>query len=110
MVLVLTGFRAVLGSLVVLAAVARAPYQCASEVDPDRRLYEDPSEALYELAERFKASGERRARVDTLRFLIERYPSSRFARMARRDLDALGDAGAPGGRAPDDRAPDDPAR
>ncbi|WP_437922610.1 hypothetical protein WMF37_26605 [Sorangium sp. So ce291] len=94
---VLTGFRAALGPLVLLAAVARAPYQCgASEVDPDRRIYEDPSEALYDLAERFKASGDRGAHADTLRFLVERYPSSRFAEMARRDLEALGDAGAPG--------------
>ncbi|WP_437663235.1 hypothetical protein [Sorangium sp. So ce1182] len=94
---VLTGFRAALGPLVLLAAVARAPYQCgASEVDPDRRIYEDPSEALYDLAERFKARGDRGAHADTLRFLVERYPSSRFAEMARRDLEALGDAGAPG--------------
>ncbi|WP_437787061.1 tetratricopeptide repeat protein [Sorangium sp. So ce1097] len=92
---VLTGFRAALGPLVLLAAVARAPYQCASEVDPDRRIHEDPSEALYDLAERFKARGERDAQRDTLRFLVERYPSSRFARMAREDLEALGDAGAP---------------
>lgn len=106
MALVLPGCRVVLGSLVVLAAVARAPYQCASEVDPDRRLYEDPSEALYELAERFKANGERRAHIDTLRFLAERYPSSRFAHMARRDLEALGDTVA----APGERAPAGPAR
>ncbi|WP_437283106.1 hypothetical protein WME90_21765 [Sorangium sp. So ce375] len=104
MALVLTGFRAALGSIVILAAVAQAPFQCASEVDPDRRVYEDPSEALYALAERFKASGDRRAQVDTLRFLVERYPSSRFARMARQDLEELGEAGAPGGSAPGDGA------
>ncbi|WP_437494388.1 hypothetical protein WME75_22410 [Sorangium sp. So ce1014] len=104
MPLVLTGFRAALGPLVLLAAVARAPYQCASGVDPDHRQYEDPSEALYDLAGRFKANGDRRAHVDTLRFLVERYPSSRFARMARQDLEALGDTGAPGGRAPGDGA------
>lgn len=95
MSLVLTGFRAALGPLVLLAAVARAPYQCASEVDPDRRVYEDPSEALYDLAGRFEARGDRGAQRDTLRFLVERYPSSRFAHMARKDLEALGDAGAP---------------
>ncbi|KYF79527.1 hypothetical protein BE20_49080 [Sorangium cellulosum] len=98
---VLPGIRAALGPLVIFAAVARAPYQCASDVDPDHRQYEDPSEALYGLAERFKANGDRRAQADTLRFLVERYPSSRFARMARQDLEALGEPGAPGG----DRAP-----
>ncbi|WP_437594517.1 tetratricopeptide repeat protein [Sorangium sp. So ce1000] len=105
---VLTGFRAAFGSIVILAAVAQAPYQCASGVEPDHREYEDPSEALYALAERFKASGDRRAEVDTLRFLVERYPSSRFARMAQQDLEALGDAGAPG--APGGRAPGDGTR
>lgn len=95
----LSAFRALLGSVLVIAAVAKAPFQCASEIDPNRRLYEDPSEVLYDLAERFKASGERRARVDTLRFLVERYPSSRFAGMARQDLEDLGEAGASSGAA-----------
>lgn len=89
---VLLGFRAVLGSLAVLAAVAQAPFQCASEVDPNRRLYEDPGEALYGLAGQFKASGDQRAYVSTLRYLAERYPASRFAHMAREDLAALGEA------------------
>ncbi|MDC0676329.1 tetratricopeptide repeat protein [Sorangium atrum] len=104
MPLVFTGFRAAFGSIAIFAAVAQAPYQCASEVDPDRRVYEDPSEALYALAERFEASGDRRARVDTLRFLVDRYPASRFARMARQDLDALGEAVAPAERPPGDGA------
>jgi hypothetical protein len=88
---VLTAFRAALGSLVVIAAVAQAPFQCASEVDPNRRMEEDPSEVLYSLAGRFKASGDQRAYAATLRYLIERYPSSRFAHMARGELDALGE-------------------
>ncbi|AUX43775.1 hypothetical protein SOCE26_052300 [Sorangium cellulosum] len=101
---VLPAFRAALGSIAVLAAVANAPYQCASDVGPERQLVEEPSEVLYDLAERFKASGDGRAYADTLRFLVDRYPSSRFAQMARRDLEALGDAGAPGGRDPGDGA------
>lgn len=86
----LSAFRTAFGAVVVLAAVAQAPFQCAGEVDPDRRIEEDPSEVLYTLAGRFKSGGDQRAYAGTLKFLIERYPSSRFSRMAREDLDALG--------------------
>jgi TolA-binding protein len=89
---VLLGLRAVLAPLALVAAVATAPFQCASETGPERRMYEDASEVLYDLAERFKASGDRQARVATLRYLAERYPTSRFAHMARMDLEALGEA------------------
>jgi hypothetical protein len=87
---VLTGLRALLAPLALVAAFANAPFQCASEVGPERRMYEDPSEVLYTLAERFEASGDREARAATLRYLVERYPTSRFAHMARMDLEALG--------------------
>jgi hypothetical protein len=64
-------------------------------VDPDRHIYEDPGEALYGLAGQFKASGDQRAYVATLRYLTDRYPASRFAHMARQDLAALGEAAPP---------------
>jgi hypothetical protein len=73
-----------------LSSVALAPFQCESEVDPSRATHESPAEALFRLAEQFKADGEEKARVRTLRHLIERYPSSRFARMAEQDLAAMG--------------------
>jgi hypothetical protein len=93
---VLPGLRAALGSLALLAAVAQAPFQCASEVDPERRIYEDPGEALYGLAGKLKADGDQKAYVTTLRYLVDRYPASRFAHMAREDLAALGQP-VPGG-------------
>lgn len=86
------GFRALLASIAVVAAVAQAPFQCASEADPKRRSYEDPGEALYGLAAQFEKQGDRGARVATLRYLAERYPASRFANMAREDLEKLGEA------------------
>ncbi|HSN97548.1 MAG TPA: hypothetical protein VLS89_04585, partial [Candidatus Nanopelagicales bacterium] len=46
---------------------------------------------IFDLAERFEAQGDRGAQVATLRYLIERYPSSRFAERARQDLEALGE-------------------
>lgn len=88
---VVAGFRAVLGSIALFATATQAPFQCASEVDPERRIYEDPGEALYGLAGQFKAGGDQKAYVATLKFLVERYPSSRFAHMAREDLVALGE-------------------
>jgi len=87
---VLPGLRVALASVALAAAVANAPFQCASDPDPGRRTEEDPSEVLYQLAERFRASGDREAHTATLRYLVERYPSSRFAERARLDLEALG--------------------
>ena len=63
-----------------------APYQCAGEANPARRIEETPGEALYTLAEQFHDSGNENARVATLRYLIARYPTSRFAVMARQDV------------------------
>lgn len=52
---------------------------------------EEPAEdALYELAEQFREKGDKEARITTLRFLASRYPSSRFAERARRELEELG--------------------
>lgn len=72
-----------------------APLQCSSDTDPALKRYETPPEALYDLAERFKKQGDEHARRTTLSYLIERYPNSRFAVMARDDLKNAsgGDAG-----------------
>ncbi len=70
------------------ALLAHAPLQCSREPGPELRRYETPPEALYDLATRFKAKGEERAWRDTLAYLVERYPSSRFALRARDELAA----------------------
>ena len=64
-------------------ALALAPFQCASEPDPDRRLEDAPEEALLGLAERFAEAGDEDARRSTLEYLVERYPSSHEAERAR---------------------------
>lgn len=64
-----------------------APLQCQSEPTPEQRRYERPPEALYELAQRFRNQGETSAWQTTLETIIERYPNSREAVMARDDLD-----------------------
>jgi outer membrane protein assembly factor BamD (BamD/ComL family) len=68
------------------AVFAAAPLQCSREPDPELRKYETPPEALYDLAQRFKEKGDTSAWQDTLHYLVERYPSSRFAERAKQDL------------------------
>lgn len=75
------------------ALFAQAPLQCSREPDPDLRTYETPPDALYDLAQRFKSKGDTSAWRDTLSYLVERYPSSRFAERAKQDL--AGENGAP---------------
>lgn len=75
-----------LAPLLLLAGTATAPLQCAKTSDPALRMEEDPSQVLYDLAEDFHKKNDEPARAATLRFLIAKYPSSRFAGMAREDL------------------------
>ncbi len=87
--------------LLVAAALGQAPLQCASSTPPSERTYETPAQALYGLAQQFKAKGNEDSWRTTLEYLVARYPNSRFAGMARTDLAAAkgtkGAAGASGG-------------
>ena len=74
--------------LALAGASLGAPLQCSREEDPALRTYETPPDALYDLAGRFKARGELSAYRETLRFLVERYPNSRFAERAKQELGA----------------------
>jgi TolA-binding protein len=67
-------------------AVHAAPLQCTSEPDPALRKHETPEEALYDLAIRFRKSGDENAWKKTLGYLIERYPNSRYAVRGKEDL------------------------
>jgi hypothetical protein len=77
------------------ALLAHAPLQCSREPEPELQREETPPEALYDLATRFKAKGDLRAYRETLSYLAERYPSSRFAVRAKTELSARGDGGQP---------------
>jgi outer membrane protein assembly factor BamD (BamD/ComL family) len=80
------------------AALGQAPLQCASETPPSEKTYETPAQALYGLAQQFKAKGNEESWRTTLEYLVARYPNSRYAGMARSDLSAAkGAAGASGG-------------
>lgn len=69
------------------AVLGHAPIQCARDPEPELREYETPAEALYGLAQRFEASGDREAWRRTLEYLVERYPNDRYAKMAEEDLE-----------------------
>lgn len=69
-------------ALIAVLLLSRAPFQCASDPDPNRRIEDTPAEALYRLSEHFQEVGDNEAREETLRHLIERYPSSREASRA----------------------------
>ncbi len=60
-----------------------APYQCSRSRGPEFSREETAGDALWGLAEKFDAEGDKSARERTLRFLTERYPSNRHASEAR---------------------------
>ncbi|MEJ7731767.1 MAG: hypothetical protein WKG00_21470 [Polyangiaceae bacterium] len=70
-----------------VASGATAPFQCAGDPDPDQAHEEEPAEALYGLANQFQQRGDKPAQLETLRYIVARYPKSRFAVMARDDLE-----------------------
>ncbi|MCL2825395.1 MAG: hypothetical protein FWD57_15495 [Polyangiaceae bacterium] len=84
----------VLRPLIIAAIFATAPMQCQGSDDPSLHRSEYPGEALYDLAQRFREKGDSEAYKSTLRYIIERYPSSRRAVTAQAELDAL-DSGSP---------------
>lgn len=60
-----------------------APLQCSRPPEEHPQYEDSPAEALFDLATRFGEQGDEPARRRTLEYLIERYPSSRFAEAAR---------------------------
>jgi TolA-binding protein len=72
--------------LLVLTLGLHAPLQCGGSKDPEYRREDTAGDALYGLAEKFKSEGNQSARRATLTYLIERYPSHRFAQNAREEL------------------------
>jgi hypothetical protein len=75
---------------VLLAALGNAPLQCGHRSDPDLRDEDSAGDALYALAQDFRAKGDERAATQTLRFLVEHYPSNRHVPAARAELGGAG--------------------
>ena len=73
-----------------LAALGTAPMQCRHDPDPNLRREDDAGDALYSLAQDFRAKGDEESARHTLRFLVERYPSNRHVPAVRAELGADG--------------------
>jgi hypothetical protein len=78
--------RATIGTTLVVALLGNAPMQCSRSPDPENRREDTAGDALWDLAEDFLAKGNDDARKQTLRFLVEKYPSNRHAPAAREEL------------------------
>ena len=75
-----------LRALLLVATLASAPFQCASDPDPDKRMEDTAPEALMRLAHRFEEEGNSAAHKTTLEQLAKEYPSSREGKQARATL------------------------
>ena len=64
-----------------------APLQCPSRATAEHPREDGPDDALWGLSERFAQEGDEPARRATLRYLAERYPSSRYSVRAALALD-----------------------
>lgn len=85
-----------LAASALVAALTLAPFQCAHDPDPNVRREDTAGDALWALAHDFRAHHDDPAARNTLRFLIDKYPSSRHTPAAKEELAALGGA-VPGG-------------
>ncbi len=82
-------------SVFALATLGGAPFQCGSSSESARHE-PSPGDALYELAQDFHAKGNDAAARDTLKYLVDHYPSNRHVPAARAEL---GQAAASAGSA-----------
>ena len=82
-----------LGAPLAALALAVAPLQCPHETDAAHCWDDAPGDGLWDLAQRFRDSHDDAAARRTLAFLVERYPSSRYAPAAREQLGLGSDAG-----------------
>lgn len=88
--------RAALAPVAAVAFAASglgAPIQCGHTPDAELREDETPGDALWAMAQKFHASHDASAEAATLRYLVERYPASRWTSQAKEQLAQLGPGG-----------------
>jgi outer membrane protein assembly factor BamD (BamD/ComL family) len=76
-----------LGASALLASLGNAPMQCGHGSGSGSAREDEPGDALYALSQDFHAKGNDEAAKQTLRFLLEKYPSNRHAPAARAELE-----------------------
>jgi outer membrane protein assembly factor BamD (BamD/ComL family) len=82
----------VLAAPLAAVAFAVAPLQCPHENDAAHCWDDAPGDGLWDLAQKFRDNHDDAAARRTLEFLVERYPSSRYAPAAREQI--AGDGGS----------------
>jgi outer membrane protein assembly factor BamD (BamD/ComL family) len=80
--------------LALVISFSRAPLQCSHHADPSLRRVDTAGDALWALAQGFREKHEDAAARETLRYLVEHYPSSRYREAARAELGEAADGGA----------------
>lgn len=76
---------------VLAATLGNAPLQCGSgNSDPAMRTEDSAGDALWALAMDFRAKGNEDAAKQTLRYLVEHYPSNRHVPAAKIELEGEG--------------------
>lgn len=80
-----------LSSSALVAALGTAPMQCGHGSEGAARE-DGPGDALYALSQDFHAKGNDDAAKQTLRFLVEKYPSNRHVPAARAELEGAPDS------------------
>jgi outer membrane protein assembly factor BamD (BamD/ComL family) len=73
-----------------------APLQCGHTPEAELREDETPGDALWALARKFHDAHDVAAERTTLKYLVERYPASRWVSPAREALAQLGGDGGGG--------------
>jgi outer membrane protein assembly factor BamD (BamD/ComL family) len=79
------------------ALLSSAPLQCGHTPEAELQEDETPGDALWRLAQKFRDRHDGAAERQTLEYLVERYPASRWVAPAREELAKL----APGQSEPD---------
>jgi hypothetical protein len=87
-----------LSSGAIALSLGTAPMQCGHGAGRDGPHEESPGDALYALSQDFHAKGNDEAAKQTLRFLIEKYPSNRHAPAARAELETVSDTRVDAGK------------
>ena len=85
----MTMLRALTAGLLV-SALGQAPLQCNRSRDPELRKEDSAGDALYALAQDFRAKGNEAAAKETLRFLVVHYPSNRHVPSVKEEFAADG--------------------
>jgi hypothetical protein len=81
-----------------IGVASTAPFQCGShDTDPSMRTEDTAGDALWDLAQKFKAEHNDGAEKETLQMLVDQYPSSRHTLAAKDELARLGGGGSDGG-------------